>query len=123
MVFETPERAVVVEYRSSHCGDYYGTDYMQCRALEEGRVGGMWTHLGLGLSEVSIHHSNFGPLYFTHGFPGQYHEVPAGHKLVTCYCDQPECLVRNPAGPLLVQPVDNNSVLNVSITIMPTVEE
>ena len=115
---------VDVKYWSSHCGDdYYGSDYMQCQALAEGRVGGMWALLGLGLRSATVHTTNHGPLYFTHGLPGQVHEVPAGHKLVTCYCDQDECLIRNPAGPLLVKAQEDDSAMDVHITIVPTVDE
>ena len=29
--------------------------------------------------------------------------VPAGHKLISCYCDQPECLIDTPYKPVYVE--------------------
>jgi hypothetical protein len=105
------EKGYMVMFDGTSCrgnslqDQFLGVEGQSCEALASGNIGGIFYEAGLGLEEAWVTNLGDGQLlYFHHGLPEVDVEVPPGYKLVSCYCDQPECLIATDS-PLYVDPI------------------
>lgn len=57
----------------------------------------------------SVDTASYGKVWIQHNDKGGTVKVPSNHKLIACFCNQPECIITDPNEPQLTTGVINSS--------------